>query len=104
MLLHARLQVKPIINIIKLLLFFYNKLFKENACAMWPDALFPPVPDLSGLGGGPIWKTRSHAKIASIDSSDCNAAIAEAGLVVICPFLLGILVPACLLPYISTVL
>jgi hypothetical protein len=104
MLLHARLRVKPIINIIKVLFFFYNKLYKENACAMWPDALFPPFPDLSGLGGGPIWKTGSHAKIASIDLSNCNAAIAEAGPVVICPFLLGMLVPACLLPYISTVL
>jgi len=74
---------------------------------MWPDALFPPVPDPSGLGRGPIWETGGHAKIAFIDSSDssdCNAAIAEAGPVVICPYLLGMLVPACLLPYISTVL
>ena len=107
MLLHARRRVKPIINIIKLLFFFYNKLYKENTCAMWPDALFPPVPDPSGLGRGPIWETGGHAKIAFIDSSDssdCNAAIAEAGPVVICPYLLGMLVPACLLPHISTVL
>ncbi|MAG23451.1 MAG: hypothetical protein CMM09_05170 [Rhodospirillaceae bacterium] len=52
MLLHAGLRVKLIIYIIKLLFFIYNKLFKENACARWPDALFPTVPGHRDVGGG----------------------------------------------------